>query len=127
MAQQANLTLKNWAAANVTYTMLFASPEKGAKWADKSQGSYLGFRGVYMFLKHPTDAVNGVNRVTIKLNRPVIDGTTGALSYSTLASVEFVLPTKAALAERQELLAAFRDLMDNAVVTSAVVDLEQPT
>jgi hypothetical protein len=127
MAAQATLTLKNWAAANVSYTALYASMDKGAKWADKSQGTLMGYRTVTMLNKHPTDLINGVKRVTLKVNRPVIDGTTGALSYNSFVSGEFVIPTKATTAERQELLAAFRDLMDNAVVTSAVVDDEQPT
>lgn len=126
MAAQANLTVNNYAAAAVTYNALYADTDKGAKWADKLQGSLLGYREIFLGMKRPADKLNGVVRVQGKVTRPVVDGTTGALSYQSLGTIEFVIPAKATLAERQELWAAVKNFAANAVVQSAVLDFEVP-
>lgn len=126
MAAQANITLNNWAASAVTYNALFADTDKGAKWADKTQGTLLGYREVFLLMKRPKDRANGVTRVQVKITRPVIDGTTGALSYQDTSFQEFVISAKATLAERQELLAAHKNFAAHSVLQSAVLDFEVP-
>lgn len=126
MAAQANLSLNNWAAAAVTYNALYADTDKGAKWADKTQGTLGGYREVFLLMKRPADKFTGVTRVQVKITRPVIDGTTGALSYQSMSTQEFIIPAKATLAERQELLAAHKNFAAHATLQSAVLDFEVP-
>jgi len=110
MAAIANLSINNYAVTPVTYTALGVS-NGVARWADVSQGTLAGYREIFLTVKHPKDPVNGVIRVQGKCVRPVIDGTTGALSYKTLGTYEFVIPVKASLAERQEIWAVTKNSM----------------
>lgn len=123
MAAIANLTLANHAAANVTYYV--QSEEDGAGlWADTAQGTPGGFRPVRMALERPKDPTKGVYRVRVQIARPVVNGTTGLVDYTSRANTEFIIPVMATLAERQELYAAYKNFAAHAVLGSAVKDLE---
>jgi hypothetical protein len=46
------------------------------------------------------------------------------VAYVPLATAEFVLPDRATVQERKDLLAQFRDLIGEAIVTNMVHDLD---
>lgn len=127
MATAANLTLLNYAAANVTYKVLDVDGVNSKTvWVDDTAGTLLGFRKVSIQRKMPKDEATGVIRLQVKVSRPVTDGVTGALSYTDLATVEYVFPAKATQAERREVHATLKSLLSNAVLTSAVDNFELP-
>lgn len=127
MATAANLTVLNYAGGNVTYKVLDVDGVNGKTvWADDSAGSLLGFRKLLLQRKMPKDEANGVIRLQMKVSRPVLDGVTGALSYTDLGTVDYVFPAKASQAERRETHAAMKSFLGNAVVTAAVDTFEVP-
>lgn len=127
MATAANLTVLNYAGGNVTYKVLDVDGVNGkTTWADDSAGSLLGFRKLSLQRKMPKDEANGVIRVQLKATRPVLDGTTGALSYTDLGTVEYAFPAKASQAERREIHAAMKSFLGNAVVQAVVDTFETP-
>lgn len=123
MGAIANLTLQNHAATNVTYSVQSEQDGSGL-WADTSQGTPGGFRSVRMAMERPKDPTKGVFRVRIFIARPVVNGTTGLVDYTSRANTEIIIPVQTSLAERQELYAAFKNMAASAVSGSAVKDLE---
>lgn len=123
MAAIANLILQNDAAANVTYYVQSEADGSGL-WADTAQGTPGGFRTVKLSLERPKDPTKGVYRVRIFCARPVVNGTTGLVDYTSRANTEIIIPVAATLAERKELYAAFKNMAANAVSGSAIKDLE---
>lgn len=119
----ANLTVNNYAAAAVTYYT--EDIRNGvAKWNDTAQGTPAGFRPISLEIRRATDRVNGVDRVFIKAARPVVNGTTLAVDYTSRANVEVLIPTRATLTERQELYAALKNFVAHANALAAIKDLE---
>lgn len=123
MAAIANLTLNNYAAAAVTYYVQ-AEQDGSGLWADTAQGTPGGFRTVKLTLERPKDPSKGVYRVRVAHARPVVNGTTGLVDYTSRANVEFIIPVIATLAERRELWAVHKNMAAHAVNQSAVCDLE---
>lgn len=126
MAAAANITVNNAAASPVTYKVLAVEPTK-VTYMDDSAGSLLGIRTIELGRKLPTDRANGVIRVQLKVSRPVLDATTGALSYTSLGTAELIFPAKASLAERKEVKAALTNALAHAVVQPAVETFELPS
>lgn len=127
MATAANLTVNNYAAVGVTYKVLDVDGVNAkTTWADDSAGSLLGFRKLSLQRKLPKDEANGTIRLQGKVTRPVLDGVTGALSYTDLGTFELVFPAKASLAERRETWAAMKNFVAHAVVSTAVDTFEVP-
>jgi hypothetical protein len=126
MAAAANITVNNHAATAVTYKVMNVEPTK-VTYMDDSQGTLLGLRTIELGRKLPTDRANGVIRVQLKVTRPVVNATTGALDYTSLGTAEMVFPAKASLAERREIKAALANALDNAVVQPAVETYELPS
>jgi hypothetical protein len=123
MAAIANLVLQNHAAANVTY--LVQSEQDGSGlWADTASGMAVSFKTVKMTMERPKDPTKGVYRVRLNIARPVLNGTTGLVDYTSRANTEIIIPATATLAERQELYAMAKNAMANAVLGSAIKDLE---
>jgi hypothetical protein len=119
----ANITVNNHAAAAVTYST--EDVRNGiAKWNDTAQGTPAGFRPISLEVKRATDRVNGVDRVFVKLARPVVNATTGAVDYTSRVNIEAMIPVRATLAERQELYAAFKNFAAHANCQAACVSLE---
>jgi len=127
MATAANLTVNNYAATGVTYKVLDVDGVNAkTTWADDTVGSLLGFRKISLQRKLPKDEANGTIRLEGKVTRPVLDGTTGALSYTDIGTFSLVFPAKATLSERRETWAALKNFMANAVVSTAVDTFEVP-
>lgn len=119
----ANITVNNYAAAAVTYTV--EDVRNGiAKWNDITPGSAQGFRMLSLEIKRATDRTNGVDRVVVKAARPSVNGTTNAVDYTSRFNGEYLLPCKGSLAERQEIWAVSKNFLAHANVSSAVISLE---
>jgi len=119
----ANITLNNFAAAAVTYTVLNGSGPVYA-WADTAQGTPGGFRTVSMEVKRPSDPTKGVTRVIVKIARPYVNAVTGVVDYIGRNTSETLVPVMATLAERQELLAMVKNFHGHANYQAGVVNVE---
>lgn len=125
MSTFATLAVNNYAAAAVNYTTIRANGDI-AVWADKSQGTISGYRVIEATVKRPKLA-SGVTRVKISVARPIVNGTTALVDYTGRAICEFLLPAAITLAERQELIAAMANALDNTVqVRPMVIDYDMP-
>lgn len=73
---------------------------------------------------------NGTNRLTGKLVLPsmeTLDGATYATkAFECIGSFEFVFPARSSLQNRKDLSAMLKDLLSDAVVTSAVENFVHP-
>lgn len=123
MPSMANITLNNFAASPVTYTVLNGSGP-AYSWADTTQGTPGGFRTVSLEVKRPADATKGVTRVIVKIARPFVNSTTGLVDYIGRTTLETLVPTTSTLAERQELFAVTKNFMAHANFQAAVVNVE---
>jgi hypothetical protein len=119
----ANITVNNHAAAAVTYYT--EDIRNGVvKWNDTAQGTAAGFRPISLELRRATDRQNGVDRVIVKVARPVVNGTTGAVDYTSRVNIEGIIPVRATLAEKQELYAAFKNFAAHTNCQKAMVEGE---
>jgi hypothetical protein len=118
MAAAADLTLKNNAAANVTFNVYSVNPDS-IEWIESGATSILGTSRFVMSRKIPTDKANGVYRIGGKLTRPVLNGTTGALDGTVTATFEILRPAKLTVAEVDELYARFKEAVAQAIVKTA--------
>jgi hypothetical protein len=126
MAAAADLTLKNAAAANVTFNVYSVEPD-AVDWAESGATSILGTSRFRMSRKIPADKANGVYRVQGKLTRPVINGTTGALDGTLTFNFELLRPAKLSVAEVGEAVARFKEAVALAIVKSAAETGAIPT
>lgn len=135
MAAIAALTLADGQATPVSRTF---SPENidaagVAKYKDRSGGIALGYPTVSLGIRPPSKD-SRLYRVTVKIATPVLEVTSPStltgiqpaptLAYTPLFTGEFVLSERSTLAERKNLLAFVKNMLANAVVTSAVHDFE---
>lgn len=127
MATAANITVNNYAAGAVVYKVLDVDGVNSKTvWADDTPGTLLGFRKISLQRKLPKDEANGTIRLEGKVTRPILDGVTGALSYTDIGSFQLVFPSKASLAERRETWAALKNYIAHSVVSTAVDTFEVP-
>lgn len=125
MATAAALLLKNYAAAEQTYAVDTVNTGSYAKWADRSQGTFLGI-GYASLTRKASPLPTGTRKVQGKVTYPVINGTTGALDRTLIATFEIVLPNSSTLAERREVQARLKDFVLDTVVVLAVENDEMP-
>lgn len=100
-------------------------------WLDRTQSVLLGQNKLTCF-QRLADRQTQATKVVWKLEMPILAQTSGGTSaglvpnpkvaYSLLATVDFVLPAQSAMQERKDLLFMLRDLLEEAVVTSQIVD-----
>lgn len=126
MAAAADLTLKNNAAANVTFNV-YSVEQDAVEWTESGATSILGTSRARMGRKIPADKTNGVYRVSGRLTRPVINGTTGALDGTVTMNFEILRPAKLSTAEVDEAYARFKELVAQAIVKSAAETGAIPT
>lgn len=125
MATIANLLLKNNAATNVTFAPDTVRTGEYAKYADRSQGSFVGT--AYASLTRKINpAATGVRKIQAKLVVPTVDAVTGALKYQGIGTAELSMPNAMTLLEKQELYARFKSLIADAVFGAAVTTDEMP-
>jgi hypothetical protein len=126
MAAAAALTLKNNAAANVTFDVYSVNPDS-VEWIESGATSILGTSRAVLNRKIPADKASGVYRIGGKLTRPVINGTTGALDGTVTGTFEILRPAKLTVTEVDELVARFKELVGQAIVKSAAESGAIPT
>ena len=126
MAAAADLTLKNNAAANVTFNVYRVDPDS-VEWTENGATSILGTSRYSLGRKIPADKTNGVYRTLGKLTRPVINGTTGALDGTLTGTFEILRPAKLSVAETDEFYARFKEAVAQAIVKAAAETGALPT
>lgn len=111
-----------------------------AKYADRSGGTAIGFPRITVSLREPVPAKNGqpsaagrVFRASFQVKVPKLEtlGTNDqgitpppTLAYTAMFTGEFVIPERASLQDRKDLLAYVKNLLAHAVTTSIVQDLD---
>jgi hypothetical protein len=126
MAAAAALTLKNNAAANVTFDVYSVNTDS-VEWIESGATSILGTSRAVLSRKIPTDKANGVYRIGGRLTRPVVNGTTGALDGTVTGTFEILRPAKLTVAEVDELVARFKELVAQAIIKTAAESGAIPT
>jgi len=126
MAAAAALTLKNNAAANVTFDVYGVNPDN-VEWVESGATSILGTSRFVMSRVIPADKTSGVYRTRGKLTRPVVNGTTGLLDGTLTATFEILRPAKLTVAEVDELVARFKEAVAQAIVKTAAESGAIPT
>jgi hypothetical protein len=126
MAAAADLTLKNNAAANVTFNVYSVEPD-AVEWIESGATSILGTSRLRVNRKIPSDKANGVYRIGGRLTRPVVNGTTGVLDGTLTANFEILRPAKITVAEVDELVARFKEAVGQAIIKSAAETGAIPT
>jgi hypothetical protein len=126
MAAAADLTLKNNAASNVTFSVYSVSTDS-VEWIESGATSILGTSRARLGRKIPADRTNGVYRIQGKLTRPVLNGTTGALDGTLTFNFEFLRPASLAASEVDELVARAKELVAQAIVKAAAENGAIPT
>lgn len=126
MAAAADLSLKNDAAAAVTFNVYAVNPDS-VEWTEAGATSILGTSRAVLSRKVPSDKANGVYRISGSLTRPVLNGTTGALDGTMTFKFELLRPAKLATTEANEAYARFKELVAQAIVKSAAQSGAIPT
>lgn len=126
MAAAADLTLKNNAAANVTFNV-YSVETDAVEWVESGATSILGTSRLRVSRKVPADKANGVYRVQGKLTRPVINGTTGALDGTLTFNFELLRPAKLTVADVDEAYARFKEAVAQSIIKVAAESGAIPT
>jgi len=126
MAAAADLTLKNNAAANVTFNV-YSVESDAVEWTESGATSILGTSRARLNRKIPADKASGVYRINGKLTRPVVNGTTGLLDGTVTMNFEILRPAKLTVAEVDEAYARFKELVGQAIVKASAETGAIPT
>lgn len=137
----AALTVNDGAATPVAHTFSQVSLDQKeglARYADRSGGVALGYPQISLQILYPqgrgriSDS-SRVNRVKVTIELPVMEVLSGSdagytpaptVAYTMRFQGEFILPERATLQNRKDILAYCKNLLANAVVTSLVQDTE---
>lgn len=101
---------------------------------DKVSGVMAGYSSISLGNRMPNQQ-NGNYKVTIRVRIPVLETAATAASgftpgptvaYTLSGNMDFVIPSRATEAERDDLLAFAKNLLADSVVDSAVVDFDNP-
>jgi hypothetical protein len=135
MAARGNITLTDAAGTpvNHVYKPTGSQGSNVIIWRDSTQTVYAG-QNVLTVTQRLADKKTKTTKVSWKLETPVLEQTSPSTStgiqpaptvaYVPLGTIEVVLPDRMSLQERKDLLAQMRDLIDEAIVSSQVQDLE---
>lgn len=128
MTAIAALTIADGQATPVNHTFSPVNIDQVgvAKWADRSGGIALGFPTLTFSMRQPATKGSRNYRVTAKVTLPVLEATSPSTStgiqpaptkaYDLLATLEFVLPERSTLAQRNDLIAYVKNFLANATV-----------
>lgn len=134
MTAFADLTINDGQATPVAHTFK-ARRIDGivAKYQDISGGIAIGYPQVTLSSREPIGN-SGNYKVVAKVILPVLETVSGTsyagivaaptLAYNLTFTGEFILPSRSTLAVRKDILAYVKNLLNNAVVTSLVQDLD---
>lgn len=141
MAARAPIVINDGVAVPVSHTF---SPNSGdgnvagvsvIAFEDRVTGIQVGFPTISISTRKPSKT-NKNYKVSIKIAVPVLENVSnstvsGIAPAPTVAYVatfigDFITPERSTLAVRKDLLAYAKNLLANAVITSAIQDLESP-
>lgn len=104
-----------------------------AKLADRSGGISVGFPVVSLSVRNPSKTSKNY-RVTVKVVVPTLEVTSASTgtgiqpaptkAYDILSTLEFVLPERSTLLERQHIYAYMKNFLANTNVSNAVTTFE---
>lgn len=121
----AAINLKNVAAANVLYNGYSDEPN-AVEWVESGATSILGTSRLRVARKMPVNRATGIARISARLTRPVINGTTGLLDGVLTYNLEVLRPANINTTNTDEGLARFASLLDLSLMIIAVRDGSLP-
>jgi hypothetical protein len=143
MPAAAVITLADAAATPVTHTFTPVGKDVDGisyRFTDQSQASPIGFWQITIALKQPPAVAapgstgTRVYRALVTLSEPILENTTNStvsgvapaptISYTPRVTMEFLLPERSALLDRQSLRKMAYNLLANAQVIAAVENLQ---
>lgn len=102
---------------------------------DRSAAAIVGYNKIVISTRKPT-AKNRNHKVTVTVMKPVLEVLSNStvsgimpaptVAYTVTSRMEFIVPERSDLAARKDLLAYVRNLLANAVITTAIETLESP-
>lgn len=136
MAAVADIVISDAQATPVAHTFTPARQSGDIfTWTDRVAGVVAGFRVISIGTRFATIANSG-QKVTIKIVDPRLAQTSPSsgsgvqpnpvAAYSTMATIEFLLPPAADLQARKDILAYVKNLLANSQVTAMIQDLSAP-
>lgn len=135
MTAIAALTLADGQATpvNKTFSPVKVDAAGVAKWVDRSGGIALGYPTITMSVREPSKGSRNY-KVTRKLVIPVLEVTSPStstgiqpaptLAYNMLQTVEWTLPERSTLSQRNDLIAFAKNFDAHVVLTEAVKNFE---
>lgn len=137
MAQIAPLVLADGQTTpvNKTFDVFTAqSGDKPATWYEKSAGSFAGYKRITLLVGR--SASNKTTKVTIMTHLPTLAVTAPAtgtgiqpsptVAYTLLSKQEFYLPDDCVVAERKDIRAFAKNLLNNSIIIDAIEQLSPP-
>lgn len=135
MSAQANITLNDGAATPVAHTFQARGADmKLAKWTDTSAGVGLGM-GVLTLTYNQSAGTNATYKVEGRVTIPVMEVISGSdggfvpvpkVAFNLFAKFEIVIPNRASLQNRKDILAYAKNYLSSTTVSDAVVDFNPP-
>jgi len=134
MSQKTSIVLTDGAATPVNHTFLPAKQD-GILYTyhDRSSGIMAGYGVLTAQSKLPGNGSRATT-VSYKLSLPTLEQTSAStatgiqpaptVAYTCTGKLEFVMPDRSTLQNRKDLLTMMRDLIDEALVTESVQDLD---
>jgi len=129
MGQRANITLSDAATTPVNrlYKLQPTSDNSLILWRDSTQAVFAGQNRLTLVQRNANKQARS-NKLSWKLECPVLEQTAAygpySVAYTNLASLELVMHDRSSQQERKDVLAQMRDLIDEAIVTLQVHDLD---
>lgn len=132
MAQIANIVLADGQTTPANHTFepyISQKADKPAIWYNKEATSPLGYRRVTLYVDFKQ---SGISKVRIVISDPVlaslpsgccVDQNTPQVSYTDFFDGTFSLPAGSTIQNRKDILAFAKNLLNQSVMTDAVVNL----
>jgi hypothetical protein len=128
MAARGNITLTD--AATTPVNRVYKPQLSGEGlilWRDTTQAVFAGQNRLTLVQRAANKQARS-NKVSWKLECPVLEQTAAygpySVAYTNLINLEMVMHDRSSQQERKDALSQIRDLIDEAIVTSQVHDLE---
>lgn len=135
MSAQANLVLNDGQATPVAKTFSARGADlKLAHWTDISGGIGIGMAKITLGNVQAISG-NGSYKVEARITLPVMETISGSdggytpipkVAFNVFAKCEFVVPNRASLQNRKDILAFAKNLLAHTVMTETVVDYNPP-
>lgn len=129
MTAIAALTLNDGQTTPVAHTFSPVTIDASgvARWEDRVAGIAIGFPAVTYSLRRPTKASKSYKlmaKVVLPVTEVIAPSTFASKAFDLIATVEMVIPDRASLAQRKDLLAYTRNMLAHALITAGVENFE---